>query len=130
MKPTIKQFNGPIYENHMEPEGFMPDCVASSAAWNFYIMAHTAIDKIPKQKTFEGDTDITVNLRDLARSALAAYNLPRPEEGGLDLLFNPDMIDCARREAKRCKLHWDSRIDAWLDSGGRAYNIITREPPE
>ncbi len=128
MKPEIKQYQPPTHERHLEPEGRMPRCIESSALWQFLAMASIAIDSIPAQATLEGDKDRDVSLKHLAFSVLKMYNMPGPEEGGFEILFNYERVHRAKQEAMRCGLNWESRLDAWIASGGRAYDLLTREP--
>lgn len=129
MKPEIKQHQPPMHDKHWTSKGgLLPPSVHSSAIWQFAIMAHQALEKIPTQKTLEGTKDIDVSLKDLAHSTLAMYNMPSIEDGGLGILFQPQMITLLKREAYRCGLPWDNRLDAWFASGGKSYDQLTRDP--
>lgn len=103
----------PDYSDDVIERGF--------AAWYITICAHRALQEIPAQVSYEGDTDVTVRLRAIAEGCALAYGLT-------DL--NPIMLmmPICRRWALMQKLTWDDRFQAWLDSGGKAYDEVTREP--
>ena len=111
-----------IYEEHLTPKGLLPREIKerSSAAWHFARLALTALEKVPEQVTLEGDTDRTVPLLNLARSVATMYGI---KEIG-DFLC---LMDFVQAEAVRTGLPWNDRLTAWVASGGRAYNFVTRE---
>lgn len=129
-RPEIKTFTPPTHAKHwQENGGLLPTGINSSALWQFCLMAHQALEQFTGQHVLEGEEDITVRLKDLARSTLSMYRMPNELDGGMEILFQPDMIDLVKREARRCNLPWNSRLDAWFASGGRAYDTVTREAP-
>lgn len=93
----------------------------SWAAWYIAKCAHKALHTIPGQVTFEGDVDTTVNLRSIADGAALAYGIT-------DLNPVMELMPLCRRWAFMKGLTWSDRFQAWLDSGGGAYNEVTREP--
>lgn len=95
----------------------------SFCAWYFAICAHKALIEIPDQVSLEGDTDTTVRLRVILDSVMQVYGLDDVEKL---MKFMP----YARQHAFKINLNWNSRFQAWLDSGGRAYDEVTREPPK
>ena len=46
----------------------------------------------------------------------------------LEDMFNAGLIHCAKREAERCGLVWNEKLDAWFASGGKSYDFVTRDP--
>lgn len=117
------QFRKAYPLHHIEPIGFLPKTEEAAALWQFLIMAMQALDRVEKQVTLEGRPDTVVNLMNLAHSAKNIYGLTT-----LEGMFQPRLIAAAKREAVRSRLHWDSRIDAWFESGGKSYNIADRDP--
>lgn len=116
------RFTAYIYREHMNPNGLLPREreVEASAAWHFAKCAHTALDRIPEQVSHEGDVDQTVSLRNLCDSICKLY--------GVKIETMMAFMDFVKAEAFRVGLPWNPRFDAWLASGGRAYNEVTREP--
>lgn len=112
----------PLYQHHWQPTGHMPRIVESAALWQFLIMATQILDKIPQQATLEGNVDRTANLRQIAESVSKMYDVTE------EAMFHAALIDAAKREAARCEMYWNPRLDAWFASGGKSYNIVTREP--
>ena len=104
------------------PNGVLPRERAneSSAAWHFAKLALAALERIPEQATMEGDKDQTIRLRNLAESVARLY------EVSLEDMMQ--FMDFVKAEALRCSLPWNSRFDAWLASGGKSYDEVTREP--
>lgn len=117
---TLK-YNAPIYEDHLSPKGLLPREIKerASAAWHFARLALTALEKVPEQVVLEGDTDRTVPLRNLADSVSLMYSIPVE-----DIM---PIMDFVKAEAIRCGLPWNDRLDAWLATGGKSYNFVTRE---
>lgn len=115
--PSILAANGGVIEVSNPREEML-----AYAAWYIVICAHKALQEIPAQVSFEGDTDATVNLRAIADSTALAYGLSDLNEV---MAFMPTL----RRYCTLVRgLTWDDRFQAWLDSGGRAYDEVTREP--
>lgn len=115
------------YVGHFYPETKTLDImpmgemkIHSQAAWHFVRCAHIALLTIPGQVTLEGNTDITVRLRDIMESTETIYGIDRNE-------FMKLMPECRRLTFALGRV-WNSRFQAFLDSGGAAYNEITREP--
>ena len=110
-----------IYENHLTPTGLLPREIKErvSAAWHFSKLAHGALEKIPEQVSYEGNTDLTVSLRNIAESVAIMYVMKIED-------FLP-LMDFVHAEAIRCGYIWNDRLQAWLDSGGKSYDIMTRE---
>lgn len=119
--PLIR-FTAYIYREHMNPDGLLPREreIDASAAWHFAKCAHMALDKIPEQVSYEGSTDQTVLLRNLCNSICQQY--------GVKIETMMAFMDFVKAEAFRVGLPWNPRFDAWLASGGKAYNEVTREP--
>lgn len=115
-------FNVPIYEHHLTPNGLLPREMKerASAAWYFTMCAMQALERVPQQVSYEGDTDQTVNLRQIADSVATMYS------ESLENIM--PFMDFVKAEALRCGLPWNGRLDAWLASGGKSYNFVTREP--
>ena len=111
-----------IYEDHIVPNGVLPreKAVESSAAWHFAKLAMQALDKVPQQATLEGQTDQTIRLRRIADSVAKLYDIKLE-----DMMA---FMDFVKAEALRCGLFWNDRLSAWIASGGRAYDEVTREP--
>jgi hypothetical protein len=111
-----------IYADHIEPNGSFPatHAVECSAAFHFAKLAIRILAKVPEQITLEGRDDKTVDLRAVAESVVKLYSL---EDLGTLMSFLP----AVRKEAFCSGLPWDDRLQAWIDSGGRSYNLVTRE---
>jgi hypothetical protein len=93
----------------------------SWCAWYITLCCHKTLQDIPAQVTMEGDTDITVDLRGIADGIAMAY-------GQTDMNEVMALMPLCRQYAFQKGLGWHDRFQAWLDSGGRAYNEVTREP--
>lgn len=119
MPPKIlKRFGGTF------PTNTDSDDLCAFCAWYFAICAHKTLLEIPEQVSMEGDTDATVSLRRILDSLLMVYGL----EDEIEKVMK--MMPYARQHAFKTNLNWSSRFQGWLDSGGRAYNEVTREPPK
>ena len=105
------------------PCGDVDEDMHSFCAWYFARCAHKALIEIPDQVSLEGDTDTTVRLRTILDSIMQVYGLDDIEKL---MKFMP----YARQQAFKMGLTWNSRFQAWLDSGGRSYDEVTREPPK
>ena len=114
--PRILKKNGGPIETSTGREDML-----AFAAWYFTLNAHRILHEVPAQATMEGDTDVTVNLRTVAESTALAYGFDDLNEV---MAFMPG----CRHFAFQLGLTWDSRFQAWIDSGGRAYDEVTREP--
>lgn len=112
-----------IYEDHLSPTGYLPreEKVYASAVWHFARLANIAILKVPEQATAEGDLDQTIHLKQLMTSVATLYGID-------DLNRMMAFMDFAKAEAFRCGMPWSDRFSAWIESGGKAYNEVTREP--
>ena len=114
--PRILKRNGGPIETSTSREDSLAFC-----AWYITLNAHKTLQEIPAQVSYEGDTDITVRLRTIADGSALAY-------GFTDLNEVMAFMPGCRHFAFQLGLTWDSRFQAWLDSGGRAYDEVTREP--
>jgi len=110
---------------HMRPAGHLPMTTEAAALWQFLIMASQALDKVEKQVTYEGDADQQADLMQLAHSARKIHGIP--EQGGLEKMFNANLIGAAKAEAIRSRLAWNPRLDAFFASGGKSYRIMDRD---
>jgi hypothetical protein len=123
---------GPFFPKILRKNGgVMPDLsleqmVDSYCAWYVARNCMIALKEIPEQVTLEGDLDITVNLKDVMRGAFIAYGIDPDVGDNLNRVMG--LMPLVRRQAFNDKLFWDSRFQAFLDSGGHAYRIITRDP--
>ena len=115
------------YVGHFYPETRTLDIlpmgemqVHSQAAWHFVRCAHIAIYVAANQVVLEGNTDMTVKLKDIMDSTEIIYGVDKNE-------FMKLMPEC-RRLAFALGQTWNGRLQAFLDSGGAAYNELTREP--
>lgn len=116
-------FERAVPAKHMQSGGGMlPNSWESAALWQFLTCAMQALHTVESQATLEGDEDQTVSLMQLATSIQMQYQVP------LEAMFGTALIETAKREAKRCKMSWDSRLDAFFASGGKSYNNLTRDP--
>lgn len=115
-------YTAPIYEEHLTPRGHLPrdKALTASAAWHFTRLAMQALERIPEQVAYEGDTDVTVRLRSIADSVMIQYNIR-------DIESMMNLMPAVRMEALRVGYPWNDRLQAWVDSGGRAYDTMTRE---
>ncbi|KAK0039439.1 hypothetical protein Bpfe_031116 [Biomphalaria pfeifferi] len=103
--------------------GFLPRTEEAAALWQFLIMAMQALDKVPTQTTLEGEGDLEVDMLQLAHSSRRIYGLK-----DLEGMFHPRLIDAAKREAKRSRLAWYDKLDAFFESGGKSYRFLSRNP--
>lgn len=110
-----------IYEDHLTPTGLLPreKKKEASAAWHFTRLAMVILQKIPEQVSYEGNTDLTVPLMRIAESVAVQYGIKHENF----LCF----MDFVRAEAFRCAMPWNDRLQAWVESGGKSYNFVTRE---
>jgi hypothetical protein len=116
-------FRVPLPLKHMIPHGRLPNTVEAAALWQFLIGAFQALDRIPKQTTYIGDTDATADLMQIAESSRKMYELP-----DLEGMFNNELIKEARAECFVCGLPWNPQINAFFDSGGKSYRLVDRDP--
>lgn len=117
------QFNPMIPVMHMKSAGgFLPDGMVSAALWYFIGCATQAYFTVEGQKTLEGDQDQQVDIMQIADSTMKIYNTSKEE------VFNHELIELAKREAARCQLPWDSRLDAFFSSGGTVNRYLDRDP--
>lgn len=123
---------GPLLWDTLRREGgLLPDSsdeevVYSFCAWYFCRCAHIAIHEITSQVSYEGDTDVTVQLRGVLRGCMKAYGLDAESGDVIERVMK--RMPLCRQLAFRRNIFWSDRFQAWLDSGGRAYNEVTREP--
>lgn len=103
--------------------GLMPDNSESYALWQFLVCAFQALEKVPAQTTLEGTEDQTADLMQIAHSCRKMYELD-----SLEGMFNPFLIRRAQREAARCNLPWNSKIDSFFTSGGTTLRFLDRDP--
>lgn len=120
-------FARPLPIKHMVPNGYMPMSTESAALWQFLIMAFQALDRVEKQVTYTDEQDQVVDLNALVYSAFMIYEL-LDTPANRERVFNPQLVNCAKMEARRSGLPWDTRIDAWFSSGGKSYNLMERNP--
>lgn len=116
------QFVLPMFMEHVQPRGQMPAIPQAHALWYFLGLAHRSLESVTEQVSFEGDTDVTVYLRQHADTISSLYQVT------LEEMFNAELVSKARSEALASGIWIDSKIIAWIESGGRAYNEITRDP--
>jgi hypothetical protein len=110
-----------IYIDHLSPNGLLPSerLHEASAAWHCAKLIIIALTEVPAQATMEGDVDQTIRLRNIADSVCLLYDV--------DIETMMSFMDFVKAEAWRCGLPWPSRIDAWLATGGKSYDEVTRE---
>lgn len=120
MKLNLNAF---IYEDHLTPIGLLPreEKEYASAMWHFCKLATVQLERIPQQAVYEGDKDQTVHLRRIAESVKMLYGLK-----SMDRMMS--FVDFCQAEAIRCKLPWDGRLSAFVNSGGTSYAVLTRDP--
>ncbi len=125
--PTDKELNIEFRKSyplhHIQPTGLLPQTEEAAALWQFLIMANQALDRVPAQTTLEGEADTVVDMMQLANSARKIYGLK-----DLEGMFNMQLISLARREAIRSALPWNTKLDAFFESGGKSYRILDRDP--
>lgn len=117
------QFNEFWPVKHMNPMGLLPPTKEAAALWTFLTMAFSALDRVEKQATLEGDEDQQADLMQIAYATRIQFGLE-----DLNGMFGDNLVRFAKREAARCKLPWDTRIDAFFESGGKAYRHLDRDP--
>jgi len=123
--PDLKDisFIRPIPLHHMEPIGLLPGTDEAAALWQFLVCAMPALKKVESQTTLEGAEDQEVDLMQIAESVRKMYGLK-----DLYGMFHARLIGAARRECLRSALPWDTRIDAFFETGGKSYRNLTRNP--
>lgn len=129
---TPKMFFGPVFPELIQGKSNNPDALLpggeltnhSFFAWYFCKLAMIQLEQIPEQVTYEGDLDTVVNLRETLENLRTVYGLETTD----DLEKAMKLMPTCRRIAFQRKLKWDDRFQAWLDSGGKSYNKIDREP--
>lgn len=92
-----------------------------SCAWYFCRCAHESIETFAKDIVLEGETDSVGTLRQVLSTCMKLYNITDIEK-----LIRFVSTEC-RQLAFRRNLFWDSRFQAWIDSGGHSYNEMSRE---
>lgn len=102
--------------------GLLPETKEAAALWNFLLCAFQALHHVESQKTLIGNEDQVVSLRQIATSQMKIFGITDMNE-----LFNAALIQAARREAIRCGLFWDTRIDAYFETGGNSYSVLDRD---
>lgn len=110
---------------HMKGMGFgglLPATKQAAALWNFLSGAMNALGKLPTQTTLEGEDDSNSSIRQIADSVAAIYDVT------LEEMFQPMLVELARREATRCELVWNPKLDGWLLAGGKSFDHVTRDP--
>lgn len=116
------QYTAPIFEDHLTPNGLLPRQMKerASCAWQIARLCIIALERVPEQAVLEGEVDQTVKLRNIADGVCLQYN-----EKIEDVMV---FMDFCKAEALRIGFHWPQRFDAWLATGGKSYNELTREP--
>jgi len=123
---------GPMYHDILRrnggnfPDSTDDEIIDSFCCWYIARCCHLAILEIPAQVTLEGDTDITVNLRNIMAGCIKAYGLDSDDGEIRNRIMN--LMPLARLRAFTQGMTWSDRFQAWLDSGGHSYNVVTREP--
>lgn len=92
-----------------------------SCAWNFCRIAHESLEVYPKDVVLEGETDPVAYLRSALEAQMKLYQVT-------DIEKVARFFPMCRTLAFRRTIHWSSRFQAWIDTGGRAYNVLSREP--
>jgi hypothetical protein len=119
----ILQVNGGSMPGHA---GDLTQMVDSFCAWYIAKCCIKALHEVPEQVTLEGDEDITVNLKQIMRSCLIAYGIDPDVGDNVNRVMG--LMPLCRRQAFNTKKFWDPRFQAFLDSGGHSYRVITRDP--
>jgi hypothetical protein len=96
------------------------DLVYFSAAYYFTRCAMESIEVYSHNAVLEDETDPTVNLRQVLETVMRLY-------GVIDIEKFMRFMSTIRTVAFKRGLPWNDRLQAWLDSGGYAYNEVTRE---
>ena len=120
MKLNLK---APIYEDHLSPTGFLPreEQIYASAAWHFARLAMPVLIDVPEQATPEGEKDVTVHLKGLLYATVTLYAIK-----DVNRLMN--FMNFVKAEALRVGYPWRHEFDAFLRSGGRSFDEVTRNP--
>jgi hypothetical protein len=113
--PFIFKEAGGVFESN-DPQEY----VLANAAWHFCKCAHQALSIIPEQASKEGDVDSVASLRGIADSICLAY--------GVDIEEMMKRMPLCRQLAFKLSRNWDSKFQTWLDSGGKSYDIVDRDP--
>lgn len=112
----------PMFSTEAAEMGFIdPDLVLRfSAAWFVCGIAMRAIEESARQVVMEDETDVTSRLMGAVRSAARLYGIE-------DLNLVMTLMPTCRQLAFRRSSFWDDRWQAWLDSAGKSYDLLTRE---
>lgn len=109
---------------HMQSGGgLLPDTEEACALWQFLVCASQALEVIPAQISYEGDEDAKVDLMQIAYSARVMYGLK-----DLEGMFNDALVFQAKREAERCNLPWNPKLDDFFRTGGKSHRFLDRDP--
>lgn len=121
-------YAGPMYWDKITSHGgLLPGgdmLYHSFAAWHLVKCCHLALLEIPGQATLTTEKDLTVNLRKILDSTRDIYGMF--DESDLEKIMN--LMPLCRQLTFKLNRTWNDRFQAWLDSGGRAYDEVTREP--
>lgn len=127
-----KMFFGPVFPELIQGKGGGADALLpggemvnhSFFAWYFCKLAMIQLEQIPEQVTYTDDLDTIVNLRDTCENLQMVYGI----QGSDELEKAMKLMPTCRRIAFQRGIKWDDRFQAWIDSGGKSYNKIDREP--
>lgn len=114
--PNILKRNGGIF-----PDSTDEEMMRSYAAWYIATCCHLSILTLEGQVSLEGSTDVTASLRTITDNIYPTYGIKDVNE-----VMN--LMPLCRRWAFKNGRTWNDKFQAWLDSGGRAYDEVTRDP--
>lgn len=121
--PDILKMNGGIF-----PDDSLEIQIYGFAAWYFAKCAHIALLDIPGQATLEGETDITVSLRNILNGCMQAYGFDN--ESGDEIEKVMRLMPLCRRWAFITGKNWHGFFQTWIESAGKLQDTVTRNPEQ
>lgn len=109
-----------LIEQHFPDITQIRDKILFSAAFDLTARVMKSFDTLNRAEVFEDETDPSALIWGHVLSAKERYGID-------DLNDMMRFMPQVHHFAVMNKRYWDDRFSAWLDSGGNAYNEITRE---
>lgn len=114
-----------VYDDLFVPNGSIPRLNDKyirqvSGAFHFAKLANRNLKEIPEAVVYEGEADPFSNLRVLGESVAKLY--------GVRFADMMDRMAMVKSEMAKRGWDWNGKFQAWIDSGGQSYNLVTRDP--
>ena len=116
---------------HLNPNGFMPVTIEACALWQFLLMGHQCVHRVEAQVTYQGDTDQSGDLMNIAFAAVKMFGLALDRETAAlayESVFQERLLETAIMEAQVSKLPIDPRVIRFIQSGGHLQRKHERDP--